>query len=159
MERLTKKPGEFRARCNLKREIAWDVMTEESWALANARGYKRVFRELPSLKVDPETRKHGRWVVVFGGCEGFETADAAAFERHMADAHGRKPGGPRQLKRGNGMWKGPRLKDEGQPLKTGVELETCTACGLVAEVSERAADVLWWDEHQRLCAGTESAVA
>jgi hypothetical protein len=57
-------------------------------------------------------------------------------------------------------WRGPALKAEGQPFKTKVEgIETCGTCGLVAEVGNRAADVLWWDEHQRLCAGAESAVA
>ncbi len=57
-------------------------------------------------------------------------------------------------------WRGPALKDEGQRFKTKVEgVETCGTCGLVAEVGNRAADVLWWDEHQRLCVGAESAVA
>lgn len=153
---LTSKPGEFRARCNLNSEISWDKMTEESWAIANERGYKREFREVPSLKVDPETRKHGRWVVVFGGCEGFETTDRAAFEQHMADAHGHKPNGPRQLKLGQGMWRTPpaRALDLSG-------LQTCERCGLVAEISEidTLANRRWWDEHLAKCAGDQAGAA
>ena len=37
--------------------------------------------------------------------------------------------------------------------KRGVQgLHTCPTCGRIAEVDDRAANVLWWDEHTRGCA-------
>jgi hypothetical protein len=158
------RPGAFKAYCNLVREVPWDKMTEDLWAIANARGYARQFRELASGRVDPETRRKGRWVVAFAGCQGFETTDPAAFERHMADVHNRKPAGPRQLKQGTGHWRAPKLADDGQPFKlstkaVGEYIETCAACGLIAEVTSTHADELWWREHVERCTGVDSAVA
>lgn len=147
-----KEPGQFRARCSLRRHVPWDKMTEELWAIANERGYTREFLELASGRVDPEKRRKGRWEVVFAACEGFETTSRAEFARHLSELHGRKPSGPRQLKRGAGHWRMPSFK----PLDT-TGLKTCSACGLVAEVDERPGNVLWWAEHEGMCVG--SAVA
>lgn len=163
MTTRTKKraPGEFRARCNLRREVPWDQMTGQLWTLANERDYTREFRDVASLRVDRETGRHGRWVVVFAACEGFETTDAAAFERHMAEAHGRKPSGPRQLRLGAGHWRGPRLTKEGTalPPAAAAQVQTCDGCGLIAEMGDSAAADRWWREHLEHCVERERGAA
>ena len=91
----------------------------------------------------------------------FDTTDRAAYDDHMRSVHGKCNVSGR-----NGPWAKtikagayrPRLTDEGKPWKDpskrkGKPLtQTCPTCGLIAEVDDRAANVLWWDEHTRGCA-------
>lgn len=153
MKHLTKNAGEFKGRCNLRRRVRWDRMTEELWVIANERGYERVFHEVESERRDKETGKHGRWMVVFAACGGLETDDAAAFEAHITELHdgGRKLSSPVMITPGR-MWKGPKAPVEHRALVTKAEVEVCDRCGLVAEVDGSNASDLWWTEHQRGCA-------
>lgn len=120
------------------------------------------------MKVQREIRVNGRdqWIPVWvePGCEGLETDDPAVFEAHMKEHH------PERFRYARGAnstlvarvstkWRVPKAQPEGTPVKTDADLKTCPACGLVAEVGDRAADVLWWDEHTRMCAGTEAGAA
>lgn len=154
------KPLKFHARCNLRRFVRWDRMTEELWTLANERGYTREFREVASERVDKETRKHGRWGVVFAVCGGFETEDPAAFEQHMIELHGggHKLSSPVMVTPGR-MWKGPKAPPEQRTITTQADVETCDDCGLVAEVDGSQAAELWWTEHQRGCALAQRAAS
>lgn len=144
-------PLKFYARCNLLR---WDWekrLTPEQNAEAKAGDYPRRFVELVSERRDPTTGRHGRWEVGFPECAGFETHDAEAFERHMADEHGRRATGHRDWSPSNGMWNGPRLTEAGKPFVTKADVESCT-CGLIAEHDGSNAAELWWAEHLRGCA-------
>lgn len=175
MQHLTSKAGEFRAVCRLKRRVRWDRMTEELWVIANERGYVREFVEVESERKDKETGKHGRWLVAFAACEGFETTDRVAFERHIAEVH---DGGPMRWDSGGlvptysttktysprmtipvRMWKGPKAPTEQRPLVTKVDVEQCGSCGLVADLNGSQATELWWSEHQRGCALAQAGVA
>ena len=138
--------------------------------------------EYDALKANGEA--HGRATFDYGTkmwnveqhCS-FSTSDAAELREHLKTVHDNKKR-THGLHRGKVVaqfvrinsaptqspmhprWRGPKLKDEGQPFTTKVEdVETCGTCGLIAEVGHRVADVLWWDEHQRMCASAESAVA
>lgn len=154
------KPLRFHARCSLRRFVRWDRMTDELWVLANERGYERKFREVSSERVDKETRKHGRWEVVFAACDGFETEDPAAFEQHMADLHdgGRRLTSPVMITPGR-MWKGPKAPAEQRTIVTQSDVETCEGCGLIAEHDGSTATELWWTEHQRGCAIVQRAAS
>lgn len=166
MERLTKKPGEFRAVC---KKGVWVPVDE--------------ILRLPREE-QPDTLQT-RWDKKLG-CEvgilpcRLDTTDRDTYLAHMAGVHPDLTGpwtsnslNPRQY--GNEtrshrrpipipvkLWKGPRLTDEGTPLKVRDSdvVKTCGGCGLVAEVDARAANVLWWDEHERMCVAVdETAVA
>lgn len=159
MKTLPRKPGDFHAVCRLTRAVPERKMTPDLWGLANAAGFRREFKEMSSERVDQEKRRHGRWEIVFAACDGFETSDREAYLKHMAVLHNRKPGGPRQIKLGQGHWHAPALTEDGLPFKDrdGVT-ETCSACGLVSEVRDHAAE-LWCREHQERCVGAERGAA
>lgn len=156
------KPGAFRARC---RKARW-VPLDEVLTLSRD--------EQPD--VIPSRWDHKLMCNVAEVRCKFDTDDRAAYVDHLKSTHPELKGpwesnslDPRTY--GNKaqshrlpipipvkLWKGPRLKADGQPFDdTG--MRSCSACGLVAEVDERAANVLWWTEHERMCTGTESAVA
>lgn len=150
-------PGAFKARCNLT-EHRWERrLTEEERAEAKANGYERVFIQLDHERVDPETRRHGRWEVCFPACSGFETTDPEAYLRHMAEAHNRPLSWAqgyaesfvRSVRSG---WRSPALKAQGKPLvkEAAALTRSCASCGLVAEVWGNAGE-LWWSEHERGC--------
>lgn len=147
------RPGEFRAVC---RKSEWVPLAD---VLA-----------LPT-EAQPDTAT-SRWdhklrcEVVAVACS-FETDDREAYVEHMKTVHN---GGCKvrlsvaPLK----MWRYPApgmgLKPEGQPFKPSTQalakdVRTCASCGLVAEVGERAADVLWWAEHERMCTGEAAGSA
>lgn len=143
------KPGEFNARCRLKRRVPEERMTPELWDRAVALDYTREFLEMASGRVDKEKHRRGRWEIVFQSCDGFETTDRVAFDEHMANLHGRKLSGP---KRRPSMWKPPRLTVDGRPWEdTDGRTQTCPDCGLVAEVDTTEASALWWREHLKFC--------
>ena len=73
----------FHAVCHLKRWEPEKKLTPEVRREAAEKGYARRFNR------DAERGK-GRIEIGFPTCTGFETDDRAAFERHMADVHGRK---------------------------------------------------------------------
>lgn len=148
---LTRKPGEFYGICNLtkphpikdlplylQREYA-----EKGWP----KGWRNVYSRKAKRGLNTECFLEPR-------CEGFETADRAAFDAHMRDEHGK-----REVR---GYWESvcksvragwrPSLSTR-RDIAAAHELKTCTSCGMAAEVGQRAADVLWWDEHERLCTG------
>jgi hypothetical protein len=156
---LTSKPGEFHARCSLRRRVPEKRMNSVEISAAKAAGYERAFNRMESERVDPTTRVHGRWEWLLPECEGFETTDRAEFERHMLEEHGRKA--PNWL-RGeaetfaasiNAGWKAPRLLTDGKdlPKAAGEQLRVCPTCDLHGHVDTNAGE-LWWDEHVRGCA-------
>lgn len=150
--RGTTKPGEFRAYCRKGRWVELhDLVGMDPDTLVS--------------RWDPNARAN-----VFAVPCNVEFDDRKAFERHMAEGHGVKPGtghragshingrhgtkpAPEVKPLGKGMWTGPRLTATGTSLTDNRnETQTCPDCGLVAEVDDRAANVLWWDEHLRGCA-------
>lgn len=160
-----KKPGEFRARCTMRRRVWERRMTAEEIADAKAKGYTRVFNRLESERRDPEKGQHGRWEWALPACEGFETTDKAAFEQHMRDEHGRGPAYVRSETEsfGNSIragWRAPRLSATGQDLTKAAaeQLQTCPTCELKAQVDTLASEQ-WWREHLRGCALAQSGVA
>lgn len=148
-------PGQFRARCSMTIAKLDTKLTPEERREAKEKGYRRSYdRDGRHNKV--------RWFVHFPQCGGFETTDRAAFVEHMRTVHGKGEvkGESESWALGiRKMWRGPRLSANGKALpKAASELvRTCTSCGLVAEVGERASDVLWWDEHERMCVGSAAA--
>lgn len=94
----------------------------------------------------------------------FATADREAYAEHFKTVHrarqvyGLSETWTAGIKK---MWRGPRLARDGKDLpKASTELvRMCLSCGLVAEVDSRAANVLWWDEHERGCRMASEAVA
>ena len=107
---MRKTPLRFHARCALKARRPEKRMTDTEWARARSVGYERVFEAMRSERVDRETGRHGRWMIVYASCDGLETDDPAVFEAHMASVHNRKPSGPAQVKLGRGLWRTPTLK-------------------------------------------------
>ncbi|MEP7738556.1 hypothetical protein ABKW28_12940 [Nocardioides sp. 31GB23] len=146
----TKRPGEFKARCRKERWVPLNWLLEQPHEQQPDTTTTQWDRD---LKVE----------VALVQCD-FDATDAASYLAHMAEVHNKKPRGPRQLKRGTGHWRAPQLKDEGQPLKPSTKaiaarIETCEGCGLVAEVDETAASVLWWDQHLQMCVERERAAS
>lgn len=143
------RPGQFKAVCR-----------KEEWVpLADVLTLPR--EQQPDTTVTRWDKKL-RLEVCAARCD-FTTDDPSAYLAHMSDVHGKKPRGPRQLKQGTGLWNAPKLRPEGKPWvdpstrKDHSYTQTCGGCGLVAEVDDRPANVLWWAEHERMCVG--SAVA
>lgn len=154
---LTSKPGEFYGHCHatkphpikelpeyLRREYA-----DKGWA----KGYRNVYSRKARTTLSTECYLEPL-------CEGFETSDRAAFDAHMKEEHGK-----REVK---GHWESvaksvragwrPSLTTR-RDVAAVHELQTCPECGMAAEVGQRAADVLWWDEHLTRCTGEVKAVA
>lgn len=150
-----KAPGQFRARCTLTVAKLDAKLTVDERHEAKEKGYRRSY--------DRDSRNKVRWFVHFPQCGGFETDDPAAFVEHMRTVHGKKEvkGEAEAWAQGiRKMWRGPRLTIEGKPLQDkGGLTKTCGSCGLVAEVDDRAANVLWWDEHVRGCAIAQSVAS
>lgn len=137
------KPGDFRARCRAESWQSFDVVLAAGQETTTSRWDAKRGEEVFDLRC------------------AFDTTDREAFVEHMVTVHGkRRPSRYRPRKIGQGMWTGPRLADEGQPFKDRSGLtQTCTRCGLVAEVTAALSDQLWWDEHLRMCAVSAEAGA
>jgi hypothetical protein len=150
------RPGQFRAVCRLRKPHRIDKMPDYLRRECEKRGWKKGFRTFYDGRFGKGIQRE---CFLEPLCAGFDTTDPKAFAVHMAEAHGKKPSGPRQLKQGRGMWNGPRLTVEGKPFDDKGALQTCTSCGLVAEVDDRAANVLWWAEHERGCALAQVAAS
>lgn len=142
------KPGEFHGTCRLSRWVPIEEL----------------------LEVDPDSTT-SRWdhklgCSVFAVQCSFETADKAAFDKHMLEVHQRKLGTYEGAKPGHftrsfsPQVKRPRIRkstpsagpDEGKPFvdKAGVT-QTCPSCGLVAEMGGHMSNEIWWTEHLREC--------
>lgn len=147
------------------------LLTENKAGLFAARCRKPEWVPFEKLvEADPDSTQ-SRWDRKLGAnvflvqC-AFETTDRAAYLEHMKTVHGE-----RTFHGHNGPWAktikagayAPRLLEEGKPWKDPSRTkdpltQTCPSCGLVAEVDDRPGNVLWWDEHLRMCTG-EAAVA
>lgn len=147
------RPLKFHATCRLKVDKPLGALCDDDRAVMEAKDIRSRWDRRRTLEV------------VAIPCD-FETHDAAEFEEHMLEVHGRKPA-RNQIWRGSTnpapllvppvkMWQGPRPAPEGTPFKastkdTAERVKTCSGCGLVAEVSGDTSSVLWWDEHLRMC--------
>lgn len=152
-----KATGQFRARCDLAKAHPVKDLPEYLRREYADKGWPKETREVYSRSARATVHRE---CFLEPLCEGFETTDPTAFAEHMKTVHGknRVTGHSETFARSiMAGWRGPRLKPDGQPVKALDELKTCSTCGLRAEVSDRAADVLWWAEHERMCVG--SAVA
>lgn len=163
MSKTKRKPGDFRATCKLKHPVRYDQVPDEIKPLVDA-------------GILTPGRVKSRWDKKLGNVVdlacSFETTDTVEFERHMLEVHGKKPTlvpNPADStqaisNRARGKWRGPKAQPEGTPVKpkdreSAKRLRDCLRCGLVAEVGELAADVLWWTEHERMCVGAEAGAA
>lgn len=148
-----KAPGQFRARCRLTKPHPVKDLPEYLRREYAEKGWPKGTREIYSRKTRREVSTE---CFLEPLCEGFETSDPAAFDAHMKTAHGKgevKGYAESWLLGIRKGWRPPRLSVEGKPLvKAAAEItRACPFCGLIAEVSDRAADLLWWDEHERGC--------
>lgn len=154
---LTRKPGEFYGICNLtKPHPVKDLplyLQREYAAKGWAKGFRSVYSRKARRELDTECFLEPM-------CEGFETNDRAAFDAHMKEEHGKhevKGHWESVCKSVRAGWR-PSLTTR-RDIATAHGLQTCTACGLVAEVGERLADQRWWSEHVELCRGLVEASA
>ena len=159
------KPGDFHARCAMRRRVWEKRMTPAEIADAKAKGYVRIFNPVDSERRDPEKGKRGRWEWALPACDSFETTDRADFERHMSEQHGRGPSYVRSASETfaasiNAGWRAPRLHADGKdlPKAAAEQLEQCPTCELRAQVDTLASEQ-WWREHLRGCALAQSSVA
>ena len=147
-----KAPGQFRARCHLTKAHPITDLPHYLRREYEVKGWKKATRSVYDRK-----RRRDVTVECFLEplCDGFETDDPAVYAEHMTKFHrkhqvnGEWETFSRSVRAG---WRSPRLKPDGQLVKALEALSTCPTCGLVAEVDDRAPNVLWWDEHQRGCA-------
>lgn len=145
---LTKKPGEFKARCNLSTVVKIARATAEQSAEARDLGLQRHHGVT-------DTRGKDIWTWHFPACGGFETDDREAYQAHLDEFHNggqlKLEGPPIQYP--VPMWKAPRLTEAGKPLttKAAERTRTCGTCSLIAEVVSTAS-VQWWAEHTKGCA-------
>lgn len=150
---MSHKTVKFHARCRFVERMTAEQMTPDQYAAQVAAGVASSWDRKLKAEV---------WRVQCD--ETFD--DTAAFDRHMAEQHPKRgriyesPNEEFRYLRNHKLplpipvqtWKGPRLTDAGKPLVTRPGLtQTCPSCELVAEVDDRAANVLWWDEHRRGC--------
>lgn len=157
-QRPNRYAGHFEASCRLGEWLPLDKATNEQRAHAEQMAGGNWFRWDKELGAE----------LVRVEC-AFHTADRAEFEAHMADVHGRKMKGPRQLTKPR-IRKGPPVAGpaEGREFKPSSKalaqtVDTCPRCGLVAEIRGgglpgfiRPGAELWWREHVERCAGIQT---
>jgi len=146
------KPGEFRATCNLTRPHPISELPEYLRREYAANGWKQGYREV-------RIRRALLTVECFLEplCEGLDTTDRAVFEDHMTRVHGKRFSNGENaglVRAAKGTWRTPAAKPF---TPDNLTVFACPSCGLVAEVDNRAANALWWDEHLRGCALAVSA--
>lgn len=155
MKSLTTKPGTFRAFCKQGEwKAAADCTAEQLAAAGDGTVQSRWDHEL-------------RCEVLAIVCDQ-TFGDAAAFEQHMLEQHGRKAAtwGPSKGEHENWSrtinagWPKLRLPKDGKDLAKAAaqQLETCPTCELRAQVDTLASEQ-WWRDHVRGCALAQSGVA